>query len=94
MSAQLGLAGRSASVDVMHEGLSFEIVRIRVGDFSLQLVQHLFGLLEASLLDGPNSQEVACLKILVLIAVLQRVKLGCDLINNLIKFFLLPSLHV
>lgn len=78
----------------MHEGLSLEIVRVRVGDFSLQFVQHLLSLLEAPLLDGSNSHEVSSLEVLVLIAFLQSVKLGCDLINNLIKFLLLTSLHV
>lgn len=78
----------------MHKRLSLEIVRIGVGDFSLQLIQHLFSLLEAPLLDGSDSHKVTCLEVLVLIDVLQRVKLGCDLINNFIKFFLLSSLHV
>lgn len=78
----------------MHQRLSLEIVRVRVGDFSLQFVQHLFSLLEAPLLDGPDGHEVSSLEVLILITVLQRVKLSCDLINNLIKFFLLPSLHV
>lgn len=78
----------------MHKRLSLEVVNIRVCDFSLQLIQHLFSLLEASLLDGSDGHEVACLEVLVLITVLQRVKFGCDFVDNFIKFFLFSSLHV